>query len=136
MIDRLACDSPCKNHFHSLNHALKGQQHLSMVSVISIWPCAALMTQTSFLLASPLFGPLVLQLRICSLTFVSDTFHTHGSQSERHMLGCSIGSPLLLCEGLLSALYVGSLWPSIGDFCMASVAYVTWLWAKCAGPCY
>ena len=89
---------------------------LSKVSGISIQPFAGPMALTSFLLASPPLGPSVLRLRSCSPVFVSDIVHTHGSRSGRRMLGCSVGSPLLLCEGSLSSLSVGSCRSLVGDF--------------------
>ena len=100
------------------NEKFKPSHPLRKVSEISIQPFAGLMALTSFLLASPPLSPSVLLLRSCSSVFVSDIVHTHGSLSGRRMLRCFVGSPLLLCEGSLSNLSVGSCRSLFGDFCV------------------
>ena len=44
--------------------------------------------------------------------------------------------PLLLCEQFLSSLMLGSWWSLASDNHVSLHINVTWLWVRCASPCY
>ena len=70
-------------------------QPLGVASFHFVSPIALISSR----LASPLFGHSALRWWSCSLPSISFTIHMHGSWSGSHMLGCFVGSLVLLWEG-------------------------------------